>query len=108
MEVLNVDGTNYYCTLPDFPIERWGFNQDGLTACGGRRAIGVTDNCITLIYGQWTQSHTLLHDRIYHVSWPLGDGRVMLMGGAYNPFTTEIMSPGSSTTTEGFGIRYTV
>ena len=108
VEVLFPNGTSY-CTLPDLPVYRYAHTQDGLTACGGDDgAESVTrDNCVTLRDGQWTQSHTLLQNRIYHTSWALGDGRVVLMGGTYSPNTTEIISPaGSPNITEGFTLKY--
>ena len=103
VEVLFANGTSY-CTLPDVSKYRYYHTQDGLTACGGDG--NIRDNCVTLTDGQWTQSHTLLHDRHYHTSWSLGDERVMLMGGYYSGNTTEIVSPGSSSTSEGFTLKY--
>ena len=104
MEALLANGTSY-CTLPDLPDDRYKHTQDGLTACGGPRS-GTWDSCVTLTDGQWTQSHTLLHMRYHHTSWALGDGRVMLMGGSDSYTTTEIISPDSDTSTEGFTLKY--
>ena len=103
MEVIFANGTSY-CTLPDIPAERWGHTQNGLLICGGSSV--TRENCMTLTDGQWTQSHTLLYDRYYHTSWALGDGRVVLMGGYYSETTTEIISPDSATSTEGFTLKY--
>ena len=102
VEVLYSNGTSY-CSLPDLPEDRYHHSQAGLTACGGS---GTEDNCVTLTSGQWTQSHTLLHNRAYHSSWALGDGRVVLIGGSNSPATTEIMSPGSSSSIEGFSLKH--
>ena len=104
VEVLFKNGTSY-CTLPDVSEFRYFHTQDGLTACGGPN-FDTQDNCVTLTDGQWTQSHTLLHMRYHHTSWALGDGRVMLMGGEGSPTTTEIISPGSDTITQGFPLKY--
>ena len=104
VEVLFANGT-LYSTLPDLPDNRYYHSQDGLNACGGGSS-GTYDNCVTLTDGQWTQSHTLLYNRIYHTSWALEDGRLVLMGGSISRRTTEILSPGTSTTTEGFTLKY--
>ena len=104
VEVLFTNGTSY-CTLPDVSEFRYFHTQDGLTACGGPN-FDTQDNCVTLTDGQWTLSHTLLHARYQHTSWALGDGRVVLMGGFFSDNTTEIFSPGSSSTTEGFTLKY--
>ena len=104
VEAIFPNGTKY-CTLPDLPGNRRDHTQDGLTACGGYYT-GSEDNCLTLTDGQWTQSHTLSLIRWQHTSWALGDGRVVLMGGYYGQNTTEILSPTSSATTEGFSLKY--
>ena len=110
VEALSPDGTNL-CSMPDLPDGRKVHSQDGLTVCGDGFDVFSVDsdngnNCVNLTDGQWTQSHTLLHGRRSHSSWALGDGRVVLMGGWYSRNTTEIISPGSSTTTEGFTLKY--
>ena len=104
VEILHANGTSY-CTLPDLPDIRYWHTQDGLRACGGD-ANGTHDNCVSLTDGQWKQSRILLHDRREHTSWALGDGGVVLMGGIDSGNTTEIISPGSFTTTEGFTLKY--
>ena len=104
VEVLYANGTSY-CTLPDLPANRYQHSQDGFLICGGGDP-DTLNNCLTLVNGTWTQSHSLLHARQDHTSWVLGDGRVMLMGGDFSLTTTEIITPGTSTTTEGFTLKY--
>ena len=107
VEVLFANGTSY-CTLPDLPDRYiYSHTQDGLTACGSGSS-GNWDQCITLTDGHWLKSHTLLYIRGSHTSWALGDGRVVLMGGnggLNSRITSEILSPGSSTTSEGFPMK---
>ena len=61
-------------------------------------------------YVQWTLSHQLLHNRSSHTSWSV-DGQVYIVGGGYDSdptsrLTTEILTPESSTTLEGFQLKY--
>ena len=77
------------CTLPDLPDERRFHTMDGLVLCGG--CYGNTGtSCLTFTSGQWTTSHTLLHDRHQHSSWQSEEGLV-LIGGDESPTTTELL-----------------
>ena len=94
------------CTLPDFPSRRYGHTLDGFTSCGGRDSNDI-DNCITLFNGLWTESHQLLHSRYSHLSWKIGDELILMGGDAQGTYTsTEILRSDSSTTTEGFTLKY--
>ena len=77
--------------------------KDGLTACGGDLS-NVVLNCVTFSFGQWTQSHQLLQPRYYHTSGTI-DNQVFLIGGYHMSKTTEILSLGSSSTTNGFALN---
>ena len=105
VEVLFPNGTSY-CSLTDLPEDRSSHCHDGLVICGGGFSSDTYGNCVTLTDGQWTESHKLLYQRNQHTSWALGDGRVMLMGGRRSLTTTEILTPGSSTSTKGFALKY--
>ena len=100
--------------MPDLPNTRQGHSQDGLTACGGTSCLfrdnfsldcNDLDNCITLHNGTW-ELHTTSYIRGGLTSWALGDGRVVLIGGENSPNTTEIISPSSNDTAEGFKLEY--
>ena len=77
--------------------------KDGLTACGGDLS-NVVLNCITFSFGQWTPSHQLLQKRYYHTSGTI-DNQVYLIGGYHMSKTTEIITVGSSSTTDGFALN---
>ena len=67
----------------------------------------VIRNCITLSNGQWKESHQLLHNRAWHVSWKIGEELILLGGFGGTSFkTTEILRSDSSTTSEGFKLKY--
>ena len=97
VNLLSEDGY-YLCSLPRFAGIRRYHTQTGLVACGG----GATPDfdpplahqaqtCDTFTNGQWKETHTLLYKRWKHTAWdsPLG---VILMGGYYSPFTTELLN----------------
>ena len=68
----------------DFPQEH---TQNGLIMCGGAEdKLG----CYTLTPdGVWQKTHTLINERVHHVSWEMENG-VLLIGGAINPDNTEL------------------
>ena len=95
--------SNISCSLPEFPSQRQRHSQDGALACGGG---GNDKNCVkwSSDSGTWTQSHTLIQRRYYHVSWNTDDG-VYLMGGAYSLKTTELVK-NDGTVEDGFSLQY--
>ena len=101
VEALYPDGT-YMCQMPDIPDERSRHTTNGLLTCGGDK---TPDTCITFTDGDWIQSHTLLHNRVYHTSWETKLG-VVLIGGGSSDRTSEIVVEGTSTTFEGFELKY--
>ena len=83
--------------------------MDGFTICGGKAPWSWTE-CSTLSGGQWTESHQLINRRFAHTSWSVNN-QIYLIGGTgtYNVVsrtTSEIVSPSSSSTTEGFELKY--
>ena len=74
------------------------------TICGGESTITRT-TCITFTSGQWVTSHELTERRGYHTSWSTEAG-IVLMGGAYTPFTTEILTEGEYDGVPGFDMQY--
>ena len=106
VEALYSNG-NSLCSLPDFPSGRYWHTLDGFTACGGVEHKNLIDNCITLSNGQWKESHQLLRRRHGHLSWKTGDELILVGGYAEGIYTnTEILRSDTSTTTEGFTLRY--
>ena len=107
--------TNTICSLPELPEARYYHTQDGELACGGFGDSSNTFTPYTCVKwssesGSWTQSHTLLQVRIWHVSWATEDG-VYLMGGAplrstqTSTRTTELVKEDGSVE-DGFGLIY--
>ena len=87
----------YLCSLPRLAGIRRYHTQTGLVACGGGDPDadpGIeyqTRTCDTFSHGKWRESHNLMFQRYKHAAWasPLG---VILMGGYYSPFTTELLN----------------
>ena len=104
VEALHPNGS-HICNLPDLPTGRAGHTLDGLTSCGGYDGRRYIDTCVTLSSGQWTQSHQMIHARPGHTSWST-DNQVYLIGGIGSSETSEILTPGSDTTTKGFKLEY--
>ena len=104
VEALHVTNGSKICDLPNMTSGK--DTLSGLTACGGY-FIKDKDNCITLANGQWTQCHTLTRPRSGHNSVSIED-QVFLIGGSDEESlnTTEILTLGSSTTTNGFELKY--
>ena len=102
VEALNADGTRL-CRLPSLPKIRLQHSMDGSMICGG---VGITQkSCIKFQYGAWkTMSFSLQEGRYCHVSWTRSDGKIRLLGGAYYPLTSELVSEAGSIT--GFPLKY--
>ena len=95
------------CQLPRLPAPgRFSHTQSSLTACGGwdtETFTGLT-SCDTFD-GEWEQSHSLSEGRQEHVSWQRPAG-ILLMGGYYSSYSTELLSTTTDTTTSSFSLPY--
>jgi len=108
-ELLYSNGTKF-CKLPDFPENRAGHSQHGLTTCAGSN--GYNDahtSCITLTDGGWTDNEvSLLDKRKYHVSFVRPDGKIQLMSGQsptiQNAKSTEIVDLKAKTSVPGYDL----
>ena len=89
-EVLNDDGTTK-CSFPILPEDRRHHTQSGLVICGGGWESDIQTSCLTFSSGKWTKSHTLQFRRKDHSVWSSPQG-LLLMGGAYNLTSTEILT----------------
>ena len=85
VELLKMDGT-WICSMPAMPEARWGHTQTERIACGGYGPAATArkslKSCLTFKSGgdDWVKTHTLKHDRWYHIAWTSTYG-VMLVGG---------------------------
>ena len=103
VEVLSGAGTPL-CTLPPLPTGRSGHTQDGLLTCGGYY-IATRTTCIKLSAGGWAVSHNLLKSRSQHSSWQSPAGLV-LIGGYYSGYSTELLSSSDSSSSYNFTLQY--
>jgi len=102
-EALSSDGTPL-CFLPNLPNDRRAHTMDGDLLCGGLTQASK-DTCLKFENGGWTEfSWKLLAKRRFHVSWKRADGKVMLLGGLNNGYTTELVTEDGSL--EGFPMKY--
>ena len=74
------------------------------TVCGGGDGTDTETSCDQLTSAGWTRSHTLKYPRLYHSSWEVEDG-IILMGGSYSGTTSEI-AKWDGTTEELFSMKY--
>ena len=97
--------TKERCSIPQLPRNRYYHSQNGGLVCGGSHSEAKT-NCAkwSPTSGNWTQSHTLRHNRYHHVSWATASG-VYLIGGYESPRTSEKVKLDSSVE-EGFNLKY--
>ena len=65
--------------------------MDGLIVCGGGPSSKTT--CLTFTSGEWVVSHTLVNQRMVHVSWQTDQG-LLLMGGGNMPLSSELVPMG--------------
>ena len=107
-EALHANGSQI-CWLTYLPAGREDHTMDGFTTCGGKGPDSWT-KCYTLSGGQWTQSAQLMNRRFAHSSWSVNNQLYLLGGSGTNNVdsrtTSEIVTPGSSSTTEGFELKY--
>ena len=103
VEVLSGAGTPL-CSLPPLPTRRYGHTQDGLLTCGGWDGDYIS-TCMKLTTEGWVVSHNLLEERRYHSSWQSPAGLV-LIGGFYSPYTTELLSSSDSSSSSNFTLQY--
>ena len=69
--------------MPALPEGRSGHTMNGNMVCGGYDQSGYLDNCLSLVEGQWRETHKLgAGGRGGHCSWGVRDG-VVLIGGQY-------------------------
>ena len=73
--------------------------MDGLTLCGGGNT-GTT--CISFTSGKWVTSHALAEESWYNKE----EGKIILMGGYFNPTTTEIITEGENGGVPGFPMKH--
>ena len=95
VEILKTDGTPW-CTLIDFPGDRFGHTQSGLTACGGSIDSGCGKSCVTFDNGTWKHSHNLTHNRNYHSTWTSSQHGIYLIGGWAGLKTERLTKDGGS------------
>ena len=109
MEVVSPLGVLLPCSVPSLPAPRWHHTQDGEVACGGAGGGGgdaaTQTNCISLTASGWITSHELQQRRHRHVSWRSPAG-LLLMGGYYSIWTTELLSNTSSSSSPSFDLEY--
>ena len=77
--------------------------MNGLVVCGGIKGNDARTSCLTFSSGRWTNTHKLLEMRFSHSSW-LSDEGLVIMGGAYDPKTTELLK--SNYTVPYFDLKY--
>ena len=85
-----VPSTGLSCSLPALPDQRYDHTMDSLLICGGYDDSSPS-TCLTFTSGQWVTSHTLLERWCTHTSWQTEQGLVV-MGGLYRPYTSEIVA----------------
>ena len=100
-------GRNVSCSVPDLPQPRSGHTMNNNIVCGGEDdATDTVTSCYKLTTAGWNRSHTLIHRRVYHSSWEVEDG-IILLGGAYSGSeTTSEIAKWDGTTEELFSMRY--
>merc|ERR1711892_97092 len=81
--------------------------MDGLTICGGYANPMYYNStvCETFSSGEWVTSHTLVEERYAHCSWQTDQG-VVLMGGGYSPYTSEIAPLGGGQSQPSFSMQH--
>ena len=95
------------CSLPDLPDSRYVHTQSGAVVCGGYGGGGseTRSSCLTFSSGSgWTQSHTLLEERVWHSTWKSPRG-LLLMGGQYSLKTTELLNE-DGTSSKHYDLEY--
>ena len=106
VEVFNIK-TKKTCQLPDLPGDaRFMHSQCGNLLCGGGDD-SVSRSCLMLdpLTGKFTPtSVTLREERSFHLCWNLEEenGPTLLMGGYFDPYSTELVSSDGSFSTVGF------
>lgn len=95
--------TGLSCSLPNLPEGRIYHTMDGLIVCGGGPSSKTT--CLTFTSGEWVVSHTLVNQRMVHVSWQTDQG-LLLMGGGNMPFSSEILPTTGDQGVESFAMQY--
>ena len=94
VEVLRADGQRW-CQLPNLNEYRVGFSLSGSLLCGGS---SVNDrHCLELnsLRGVFKPTHPTNKNFKYHSSWKSKNG-LLLMGGLYNPLSTEFLPTGET------------
>ena len=106
VEVFRVS-TGQWCALPSLPDHRRDHTSHALTVCGGYENWyeHTETNCISFSSGKWNISHTLVEERVLHLSWEREEGQILLLGGSYNPTTTELLTVESDQGEPGFSLE---
>jgi len=77
------------CTLPPMPAITYAHTQSAFTACGGG---GSTNTCFTFREGRWeTLNDQLKQSHHKHASWMNQNGDILLLGGIYGNYRTELV-----------------
>ena len=102
VEVFNPH-TNRSCNLTDLPGEvRYGHTLCRDLLCGGRSCLKLNSQT-----GVFTNTLVSLEeDRYYHQCWDVEGEGVLLIGGAYSPRSTELVSPDGSSSAASFTLPY--
>ena len=101
------------CNLPDMPETRIDHTVDGNIVCGGfspessEEGNYFLDNCITLIGGEWKETHKLPGNRARQSSWQVCEG-VVLLGSHALPggITAELVEAKTGKSRKLFDLNY--
>jgi hypothetical protein len=99
-----VPSTGLSCSLPALPDYMWDHTMDSLLICGGPSS-STAITCMSFSSGQWINSNTLVSGKCDHTSWQTEQG-VVLMGGNYSPYTSEIVDTAGGQGGSSFAMQY--
>ena len=99
VEVLRADGARW-CQLPNLGELRFGFSLSGSLLCGGGKPYCLELNSLK---GYFRNSYPTNQDLKYHSSWKSKNGH-WLMGGKYNPLSTQFLQNGEAEFSQKFNL----